>query len=61
MKLRFDQVKFREWLIVITPADKDAHLADLQRIEQAVAHLPIPVGFSDQHYELRANIDFVRG
>jgi TRAP-type uncharacterized transport system substrate-binding protein len=43
-----------------TPAGKDAHLADLQRIEQAVAHLPIPVGFSDQHYELRANIDFVR-
>ena len=42
------------------PADKDAHLADLARIEEAVIRLPIPVGFSDQYYELRSNVDFVR-
>ncbi|MEK6592303.1 MAG: TAXI family TRAP transporter solute-binding subunit [Pseudomonadota bacterium] len=56
----YAELKALEQRMGKAPADSDAHLADLARIEEAVVRLPIPVGFSDQHYELRSNIDFVR-
>lgn len=56
----YAELKTLELHMTEAPADKDAHRAELARIEEAVMRLPIPVGFSDQHYELRANIDFVR-
>jgi TRAP transporter TAXI family solute receptor len=56
----YAELKALEFKMNESPDDKDAHRAELARIEEAVIRLPIPVGFSDQHYELRANIDFVR-
>jgi hypothetical protein len=56
----YAELKALELHMKEAPADKDAHRAELARIEEAVMRLPIPAGFSDQHYELRANIDFVR-
>jgi hypothetical protein len=56
----YAELKALELHMKEAPADKDAHRAELARIEEDVMRLPIPAGFSDQHYELRANIDFVR-
>jgi uncharacterized protein len=42
------------------PADKAAHLAELDRIEAAVDDIPIPLGFADQHFELRNQVGTVR-
>ena len=36
------------------------HLAEVQRIEQAVGEIPVPLHFSDKLYELRAAVDLVR-
>ena len=42
----------------------DQHLADkqaeIERIEEAVSHIRIPLTFSDQVYNLRSHIDIVR-
>jgi hypothetical protein len=42
------------------PADREQRVAELDRIETAVDKIPIPIGFSDQFYELRQHIDSVR-
>jgi len=43
-----------------TPEARAQHLAELDRIEEAVNDIPIPLAFSDKHYELRQHIDVVR-
>ena len=42
------------------PADKAQHLAELDQIEAAVDRIPIPLGFADQHFELRNQVGSVR-
>lgn len=41
-------------------ADHNAYVAEVRRIEEAVAAVPVPIGFSDQYYSLRSAIDLVR-
>jgi hypothetical protein len=41
-------------------ADRAAYLAEIDRIDQAASQIPVPVRFSDQYYDLRSAIDFVR-
>ena len=45
-----------------SPMDK--HLsekqAEIERIEEAVSHISLPLTFSDQLYNLRSHIDIVR-
>lgn len=43
-----------------TTAERTRSLAELDNIEAAVDLVPIPLGFADQLYELRQNIDAVR-
>ena len=43
-----------------SPGDRETLLAELDRIDAAVDTIPIPLGFADQHYELRQHIDTVR-
>lgn len=43
-----------------SPEDRDRQIAELDRIDTAVDTIPIPLGFADQHYELRQHIDTVR-
>lgn len=43
-----------------SPAQLPAHLAEIDRIEEAVDDIPVPLGFADQLYELRQNVDAVR-
>ena len=35
-------------------------IAEIDRIDQAASQIPVPVRFSDQYYDLRSAIDFVR-
>jgi TRAP-type uncharacterized transport system substrate-binding protein len=44
----------------ISPEARAEHLAELDRIEQAVDDIPIPLAFSDKLYELRQHIEVVR-
>jgi hypothetical protein len=43
-----------------SPDARVEHLAELDRIESAVDDIPIPLAFSDKHYELRQHIEIVR-
>ena len=38
----------------------DEKQAEIERIEDAVSHIRIPLTFSDQVYNLRSHIDIVR-
>ena len=44
----------------ISPEARAQHLADLDRIEEAVDDIPVPLAFSDKLYELRQHIEVVR-
>ena len=44
----------------IPPEARAQHLAELDRIEEAVDDIPIPLAFSDKLYELRQHIEVVR-
>lgn len=43
-----------------TSEERSANLMELDRIEASVDNLPIPLGFADQFYELRQNIELTR-
>ncbi len=43
-----------------TPADFAAQQAELERIDARVQRIRVPLGFSDQFYDLRGHIDLVR-
>jgi hypothetical protein len=38
----------------------EEYRGEVARIEEAVAMVPVPLGFSDQYYNLRSAIDLVR-
>ena len=41
-------------------AEVEQYRAEIDRIDHAVSLIPVPLHYSDQHYELRAAIDLVR-
>jgi TRAP-type uncharacterized transport system substrate-binding protein len=43
-----------------TAEERTRHIAELDRIETAVDNINVPFGYTDQHFELRQNIDAVR-
>jgi TRAP-type uncharacterized transport system substrate-binding protein len=44
----------------VTPEARAQHLAEIDRIEEAVDDIPVPLAFSDKIYELRQHIEVVR-
>lgn len=40
--------------------DRTQYIAEIDRIDHAAAHIPVPVRYADQYYDLRSAIDFVR-
>lgn len=44
----------------VSRANRGAYLAEVGKIDEAVGTIPVPVGFTDQYYSLRAAIDLVR-
>jgi len=43
-----------------TPEQFASQRAEIDRIEEAVNRVPVPLGFQDQFYNLRLHIDMVR-
>ena len=43
-----------------TPEQRATKLAELDRIEEAVDTIPVPLGFADRLYELRQHVDLTR-
>ena len=41
-------------------AEAEFHKAEIERIDEAVSQIPIPLGFTDQFYDLRSAIALVR-
>lgn len=41
-------------------SERNAHRAEIKRIDDAVAAIPMPLAFTEQYYALRAAIDLVR-
>jgi len=42
------------------PADLEKHRTEMHRIEEAVWTIPVPVEYSEQYYNLREHVEFVR-
>jgi TRAP transporter TAXI family solute receptor len=42
------------------PEDREKHLLEMQRIDDGVASLPLPVQYSEAHHNLRSYADYVR-
>lgn len=58
----YGRLKAVEASLASEPAgtDLDFYRDEVARIEDAVGHLPVPIGFADQYYSLRSAIDLVR-
>ncbi|MEQ1774744.1 MAG: TAXI family TRAP transporter solute-binding subunit [Burkholderiales bacterium] len=56
----YDELKKLEQVMYDTPADQDKHLAEIDRIDEAVSDIPVPVEYSEQYYNLRSHVEFVR-
>ena len=58
----YSQLKDLEASIEVNPTDKNLieKQTEIERIEDAVSHIRIPLALTDQLYNLRAHIDIVR-
>jgi TRAP transporter TAXI family solute receptor len=56
----YEELKKLEHAIIESPTDQENHLAEIDRIDAAVTVLPVPIGYSEQYYNLRAHVEYVR-
>ncbi len=56
----YDELKKLEQALSDAPGDKEKHRAEIKRIDEAVSDIPVPVEYSDQYYNLRSHVEFVR-
>ena len=42
------------------PEDHDKHLQEIQRIDEGVSAIPLPLTYSEAHYSLRSYVEYVR-
>jgi TRAP transporter TAXI family solute receptor len=56
----YEELKKLERAIAETPDDRARHVTELKRIDDAVQDIPVPVKYADQHYNLRAHIEYVQ-
>ena len=56
----YDELKKLEIAMADAPQDHEKHVAEIERIEDAVSSIPIPLQYSEQHYNLRSHVDFVQ-
>ena len=56
----YEELKKLEQALSDAPGDKEKHLADINRIDDAVSDIPVPVEYSEQYYNLRAHVELVR-
>lgn len=56
----YDELKKLEQAMSDDPASLDKHAAEINRIDEAVWAIPVPVQYSEQYYNLRSHIEYVR-
>lgn len=56
----YDELRKLEAAIADAPDDRVKHIDELNRIDEGVSALPIPVSHSEQHYNLRSHVEYVR-
>ncbi len=56
----YDELKKLEQAIADEPENRDKHQQEIERIDDAVSGIPLPLQYSEQHYNLRAHIEYVR-
>lgn len=42
------------------PEEHEKHLQEIQRIDEGVSAMPLPVSYSDPHYQLRSYVEYVQ-
>lgn len=42
------------------PENHEKHLAEIQRIDEGVSAMPLPLSYSDPHYQLRSYVEYVQ-
>ena len=55
-----DELKKLEAAMSEAPQDHEKHLAEIDRIEDAVSGIPIPLEYSESYYNLHAHVEFVQ-
>lgn len=56
----YDELKKLEIAMAEAPQDHEKHMAEIERIEDAVSGIPIPLQYSEQYYNLRSHVEFVQ-
>ena len=56
----YEELKKLEATMSENPDDHQKHLAEMQRIDEAVWAIPVPIEYSDQYYNLRAHTEYVQ-
>ena len=56
----YDELKKLEAAMSEAPQDHEKHLAEINRIEDAVSGIPIPLEYSESYYNLHAHVEFVQ-
>ena len=56
----YDQLKKLEHAMAEEPDNHKKHQQELDRIEDAVSGIPLPLQYSEQHYNLRSHIEYVQ-
>jgi hypothetical protein len=56
----YDELKKLEIAMANAPQDHEKHVAEIERIEDAVSGIPIPLQYSEQYYNLRSHVEFVQ-
>jgi TRAP transporter TAXI family solute receptor len=56
----YEELKSLERAIGDKPGERAKHIAELKRIDDAVQDIPVPVKYAEQHYNLRAHIEYVQ-
>ena len=42
------------------PEDREKHLQEIQRIDEGVSTIPLPLTYSEAHYNLRSYVEYVQ-
>jgi TRAP transporter TAXI family solute receptor len=56
----YDELKALEQAMSGTPENREVHQTQIERIDEAVRAIAVPVEYSEQYYNLRAHVEYVR-
>jgi hypothetical protein len=56
----YDELRKLEGAMGEHPEQHDKHLEEIQRIDEAVSAIPLPLRYSESHYNLRSYVEYVQ-